>query len=73
MQHASHCLCLVRESTILYFTTHVSPLQPVDHVPALKTVLGRIRDTYQAYCNTFKTHTMATYHGGSRQPLDRVT
>ena len=42
------------------------------HSP-LKTVLGRLGDTYQAYCNTYKTHTMATCHGGSGQPLDRVT
>ena len=40
---------------------------------SLKTVLGRIGDTYQVYCNTYKTHTMATYHGGSGQPLDRDT
>ena len=37
----------------------------------LKTVFGKIGDTYQAYCNTYKTHTMATHHGGSGQPLDR--
>ena len=42
------------------------------HSP-LKTVLGRIGDTYKAYCNTYKTHAMATCHGGSGQPLDRVT
>ena len=29
------------------------------HSP-LKTVLERIGDTYQAYCNTYKTHAMAT-------------
>ena len=39
----------------------------------LKTVLGRLEDTYQAYCNTYKTHAMATCHQGSGQPLDRVT
>ena len=37
----------------------------------LKTVFKRLGDTYQAYCNTYKTHTMATCHGGSGQPLDR--
>ena len=42
------------------------------HSP-LKTVLGRIGDTYQAYCNTYKTHAMATHHGDSGQPLDRDT
>ena len=42
------------------------------HSP-LKTVLGRIGDTYQAYCNTYKTHAMATHNGGSGQPLDRDT
>ena len=40
------------------------------HSP-LKTVFGKLGDTYQAYCNTYKTHTMATCHGGSGQPLDR--
>ena len=42
------------------------------HSP-LKTVLGRIGDIYQVYCNTYKTHTMATHHGGSGQPLNRDT
>ena len=37
----------------------------------LKTVLNRLGDTYQAYCNTYKSHIMATHHGGSGQPLDR--
>ena len=37
----------------------------------LKTVLNRLGDTYQAYCNTYKMHAMATHHGGSGQPLDR--
>ena len=40
------------------------------HTP-LKTVFGKIGDTCQAYCNTYKTHTMATCHGGSGNPLDR--
>ena len=40
------------------------------HSP-LKTVFGKIGDTYQAYCNTYKTHAMATCHGGSGKPLDR--
>ena len=38
-----------------------------------KTVLNRLGDTYQAYCNTYKTHAMATCHGGSGPPLDRDT
>ena len=37
----------------------------------LKTVFGKLGDTYQAYCNTYETHAMATHHGGSGQPLDR--
>ena len=40
------------------------------HSP-LKTVINRLGDTYQTYCNTFKTHIMATHHRGSGQPLDR--
>ena len=37
----------------------------------LKTVLGKIGDTYQVYHHTYKTHTMATHHGGSGQHPDR--
>ena len=37
----------------------------------LKTVFGKIGDTYQAYCHTYKAHPMATHHGGSEQSLDR--
>ena len=37
----------------------------------LKTVLNWIGDTYQTYCNTYKTHALATHHGGAGQPLDR--
>ena len=42
------------------------------HSP-LKTILGKLGESYQAYCNTFKIHTMATCHRGSGQPLDKVT
>ena len=38
------------------------------HSP-LKSVFGKIGDTYHAYCHTCKTHVMATHHGGSGQPL----
>ena len=38
------------------------------HSPLI-TVFGKFGDTYQAYCNTYKTHAMATHHGGSGQPL----
>ena len=34
-------------------------------------VFGMIGDTYQAYCHTYKTHAMATHHGGPGQPTDR--
>ena len=40
------------------------------HSP-LKKVFGKIGDTYQAYCHTYKTHAMATHHGGSGQASDR--
>ena len=40
------------------------------HSP-LKTVFGKIGDPFQAYCHTYKTHNMATCHGGSGQHLDR--
>ena len=28
-------------------------------------------DNHQAYCTIYKTHAMATYHGGAGHPLDR--
>ena len=40
------------------------------HSP-LKSVLNKIGDSYQTYCNTYKTHTMATHHRGAGQPSDR--
>ena len=40
------------------------------HSP-LKPVFGKLGDTFQAYCNTYKPQAMATHHGGLRQPLDR--
>ena len=43
---------------------------PRSHSP-LKTVLNKLGDSYQAYANTYKTHAMATHHGGAGQPLDR--
>ena len=38
---------------------------------SVKTVFGKLGDTYQAYCNTYKTHAMTTHHGDLQQPLDR--
>ena len=37
----------------------------------LKSVLNKIGDSYQTYCYTYKTHAMATCHGGAGQPSDR--
>ena len=37
----------------------------------LKAILGKIGDLYQAYCTTYKTHAMATYHGGAGCLLNR--
>ena len=34
-------------------------------------MLGKIGDRYQAYCTTYKTHVMATHHGGAGHPVDR--
>ena len=40
------------------------------HSP-FKTMLRKIGDKYEAYCTTYKIHTMATCHGGTGCPLDR--
>ena len=34
-------------------------------------MLGKIGDKYQAYCTMYKTHAMATHHGGTGCHLDR--
>ena len=40
------------------------------HSP-LKSVFRKIGDTYQSYCNTYKTYAMATHYRGIGCPLDR--
>ena len=40
------------------------------HSP-LKKVLTKLENSYQTYVNTYKTHTMATCHGGAGQPLEK--
>ena len=37
----------------------------------LKKILNKIEDSYQTYINTYKTHTMATCHGGTGQPSEK--
>ena len=37
----------------------------------LKSVLNKIGDSYQTYCNTYKTHAMATCHEDAGLPSDR--
>ena len=34
-------------------------------------LLNNIEDSYQTYINTYKTHTMATHHGGTGQPSEK--
>ena len=40
------------------------------HSP-LKTMLEKIGNRYQTYCTVYKTHGMATHHGGAGCPIDR--
>ena len=40
------------------------------HSP-LKKVLNKIEDSYQTYMNSYKTHTMATCHGGTGKPSEK--
>ena len=37
----------------------------------LKKVLNKLGNPYQTYVNMYKTHMMATYHGGTEQPLEK--
>ena len=70
-QHGLHCLCLVSEPT-LYFSIMSACCNVRLHSP-LKTVFNKLGDTYQAYCNIYKTHAMAIHHGDAGQPLYRDT
>ena len=40
------------------------------HSP-LKKVLNKMEDSYQTYVNSYKTHAMATHHGGTGKPLQK--
>ena len=37
----------------------------------LKKVLNKIEDFYQSYINSYKTHAMATHHGGTGTPSEK--
>ena len=37
----------------------------------LKKVLNKLEDSYHTYVNAYKTHAMATHHGGTGQPLEK--
>ena len=69
------CLALLLHHMWLYHFYNTITLISAHHSlrshSSLKMVFGKIGNTYQAYCNTYKTHAMATYHGGSGRPLDR--
>ena len=40
------------------------------HSP-LKKVLNKLEDSYHTYVNSYKTHAMATCHGGTGKPLGK--
>ena len=69
--HASHHLCLESKSTFLFIIMLMSAHHSLRSYSQLKTVFGKIGDTYQAYCHMYKTHTISTHHVGSGQPSDR--
>ena len=65
VRHALHHLCLVSESIFIFVIMFMSAHHSLRSCSPLKAVFGKIGDTYQAYCHMYKTHTMATHHGGS--------
>ena len=77
--HATLPLCLhylLPSKWFLPYYLHDSALHLSGHCHTrlhspLKTVLGKIRDWYQAYCTTYKMHAITTCHGGTGHPLDR--
>ena len=69
------CLALLLPSKWSYYFYITITLMSAHHSLRLhillKTVFGKTGYYYQAYCNTYKTHVMATHHGGSGDHLDR--
>ena len=55
----------------LQYHSHMSAHHNTRLCLPLKTVVGKIRDWYQAYCTMYKTHAMSTHHGGAGCPLNR--
>ena len=68
--NALHGHCLVSEA-YFYFFLLMSACHNLRSHSHFKTVFNRLADTYQAYCNAYKTHAMTTHHGGTGQPLAR--
>ena len=59
---------------LLYYyhaRVHTCQLVTVQEHIHCKTVLGKIRDRYEAYCAIYKKHSMATHHRDAGHPLDR--
>ena len=73
LKYAYHHSCLVSNYTISLLLNHLHTSahhSTRTHSP-FKTMLVKIRDKYQAYCTTYKTHNMATHLGDTGCPLDR--
>ena len=71
--HNMPYIAFARYVNQLYISLLISACCNLTSCSPLKTVFNKLGDTYQAYCNTYKTHTMATHHGSAGQPLDRDT
>ena len=69
--YISSCLVSDFYHITLMIALHMSACYHTRSHSLLKTVLGKIGDQHQAYCTTYKTHAMATHHGGTGCCLDR--
>ena len=67
-QNAIHHPYLVSEK---FFYSLMSTGPSLRSHSLLKTVLTEVENSYQTYVNMYKTHTMATCHGGTGQPLEK--
>ena len=67
-QNALHCPCLVSE---IFFYLLMSTCHSLRLHSPLKKVLTKLETPYQTYFNMYKTHTMASHHRGTGQPLEK--
>ena len=65
------CLTLPLPIKLKFSYLLMSTCHSIRSHSVLKNVLTKLENSYQTYVNTYKTHTKATHHRGTGQPLEK--